>query len=816
MTTRWNGLAAHLRNTGAFALLILLAACGGSGDAGLAAPSELKYPTPTSFTVGTPIGSLAPSYQGSYVTFAITPQLPPGLTMDANGVIGGTPTAEAPTTAYTVTAANSGGMTSTQLTLTVNLPPPVVSYGNSTLLSTLSRPSSFVPTNTGGAVASWSINAALPGGLTFSTTDGSISGTATTPTAPTSYTVSAKNSGGTSTVTVIIDVAELLLDLGHATAIAQIGVTPTRALSVDVGLNWVLWNYATREEIASGMLACGPHTCNGGIAPPYHVADIAGSTYAIQVVGGVQLRSAADGSPLTTLAVPADTWALASDGSYLCSATKSALTAWGFDGRLIATRAGDYTQAALVCTPGAMRVAKGPAGAQVIETIALPSGASAVGPAFQGNFWHWFSDGGSFVTALASTVWVYSAASIQLDVRQLPPYEGIAGEGSWFWTWDSANVNIYSVGAGAAPALTVPSSVAPATSGPTVAVTDSTRGGLHILDLSQASPVDNFYPKAQGGIYAATSAQQWLISSGGPGVLVDGTTLAATPSYFGYGAPLSMVGSPARLALATASGKTFIYDAASWSVAGTLDSLEELALSADGTVLAARGHEGSNYIVRTYRLPGATPINTWTYPWSGSIYPLHVALSADGTTLAQVLLDNSGPKGQVSGVGSNVPTWSATLPASYSGTSWWPIRLAPNGSLWTTTRMLRVGFTTDIYAAGSFVTTVNGSAQAWLTNNRLLAAEYAGNAPIAYQTFDPSGASSGAVPVPSTAFGALDVQVLGADSLYQPASNSIWTVSTGTTSWVGPAPRDPSVYAGAVAGGRVIYLAGNEMVMQPQ
>ena len=51
-------------------------------------------------------------------------------------------------------------------------------------------------TNTGGAVTSWAINASLPSGLSFSTTNGSIYGTPTELWTQTSYMVWANNSGG--------------------------------------------------------------------------------------------------------------------------------------------------------------------------------------------------------------------------------------------------------------------------------------------------------------------------------------------------------------------------------------------------------------------------------------------------------------------------------------------------------------------------------------------------------------------------------------------------------------------------------------------
>ncbi|MGB1660491.1 MAG: putative Ig domain-containing protein, partial [Candidatus Poseidoniaceae archaeon] len=76
------------------------------------------------------------------------------------------------------------------------------------------RPSTIgYNTNTGGAVTSWAINASLPTGLTFSTTNGSIYGTPTELWTQTSYMVWANNSGGSSVaylnITVVDDVPTL-------------------------------------------------------------------------------------------------------------------------------------------------------------------------------------------------------------------------------------------------------------------------------------------------------------------------------------------------------------------------------------------------------------------------------------------------------------------------------------------------------------------------------------------------------------------------------------------------------------------------------
>ena len=91
-------------------------------------------------------------------------------------------------------------------------------------------------TNTGGAVTSWAINASLPTGLTFSTTNGSIYGTPTQLWTQTSYMVWANNSGGSSVaylnITVIDELPTIaytpaVLDLTNNTVSADLPLAPT-------------------------------------------------------------------------------------------------------------------------------------------------------------------------------------------------------------------------------------------------------------------------------------------------------------------------------------------------------------------------------------------------------------------------------------------------------------------------------------------------------------------------------------------------------------------------------------------------------------
>jgi hypothetical protein len=109
--------------------LLLIAAlaisCGGSSSLAppVIAPSGLSYPNAMIAIVGTAITPLSPSVIGSVSSYSVNPALPAGLSLNTlNGVISGTPTASAVKATYLITAANAGGSTTFDLSLTVSPP----------------------------------------------------------------------------------------------------------------------------------------------------------------------------------------------------------------------------------------------------------------------------------------------------------------------------------------------------------------------------------------------------------------------------------------------------------------------------------------------------------------------------------------------------------------------------------------------------------------------------------------------------------------------------------------------------------------------
>ena len=108
--------------------LMWLSACGGGrGNPGPSPmsetpPSNFSYPTPPSYVINQAIMPLVPTIQGTVASYAVSPVLPAGLSVNqGNGAIAGTPAALASKTTYTVTASNSRGSTTASVSIVVRV-----------------------------------------------------------------------------------------------------------------------------------------------------------------------------------------------------------------------------------------------------------------------------------------------------------------------------------------------------------------------------------------------------------------------------------------------------------------------------------------------------------------------------------------------------------------------------------------------------------------------------------------------------------------------------------------------------------------------
>ncbi len=162
-------------------------------------PTFLNYsPDSVVATINSMSLSESPIYSGgAVVSYSISPTLPTGVAFDTtSGKITGIPNHLLPITTYTITATNSGGFITCTFTLTVvaNVPADIT-YTPPVIKTTIDSTILAIP-NFDNTVVSYSISPSLPGGISFDTITGKISGTPTMLSHSTDYSITAKNSGG--------------------------------------------------------------------------------------------------------------------------------------------------------------------------------------------------------------------------------------------------------------------------------------------------------------------------------------------------------------------------------------------------------------------------------------------------------------------------------------------------------------------------------------------------------------------------------------------------------------------------------------------
>ncbi len=216
---------------------------GGSTTAALVitvndvAPSALEYATnPATYTKGTAVAENTPSSAGgAVVAYSVSPALPAGLSLDeATGVVSGTPTELSPEAIYLVTAENTGGSASVELSITVNdVPPSALVYAfNPVSYTRGTAVPENAPSSEGGPVTSYSVAPPLPAGLTLDALSGVLSGTPAELDSPRTYLVTARNSGGATTA-----VLELAVNDVPPTALAYSTNPATYTKGVAIAAN---------------------------------------------------------------------------------------------------------------------------------------------------------------------------------------------------------------------------------------------------------------------------------------------------------------------------------------------------------------------------------------------------------------------------------------------------------------------------------------------------------------------------------------------------------------------------------------------------
>ncbi len=216
-------------------------------DASLA-PSITLSNASQSVTSGNPISVATVTNTGGPINtngFSISPSLPTGLTFNsATGSISGIPSQSQTQRSYTITASGLGGSSTAVFTLTVAAAEtaPQISLSNS--VQTVIAGNSIITvnsTNSGGSINSsgFSISPALPSGLSFNTSTGSITGIANQLQSAQTYVVTATGIAGSSsatfTLTVTAPVAAPSISLSNSVQTVNVGTAILTAISTNSG-----------------------------------------------------------------------------------------------------------------------------------------------------------------------------------------------------------------------------------------------------------------------------------------------------------------------------------------------------------------------------------------------------------------------------------------------------------------------------------------------------------------------------------------------------------------------------------------------------
>ena len=244
--------------------------------------------------------------------------LPAGLSLDATGVISGTPTAVG-TSTFTVKASSGVNPDGTQeLSITINAAPiaPIAPTITTTSLAsaTVGATYSQILTATGDSTITWSIESdTLPSGLSLSGTTGEISGTPTTAGTST-FTVKASNG-------VNPDATQELSITINAESVAPVAptITTTSLSSGTVGISYSQTLAATGDSpitwsLASGaLLSAGLSLDATGVISGTPTA-VGTSTFTVKASNGVNPDITKELS-ITIHAVPAITYTVTFDSN---------------------------------------------------------------------------------------------------------------------------------------------------------------------------------------------------------------------------------------------------------------------------------------------------------------------------------------------------------------------------------------------------------------------------------------------------------------------------------------------------------------------
>jgi putative Ig domain-containing protein len=688
--------------------------------------------------------------------------------------------------------------------------------------------SAISPVVTGGTPAQWAISPALPAGLNFSTTTGAISGSPTQAAAAAPFAVTASNAGGASTFNLTIAVKSgTLLELGHANNVLAIRYEGTRVLSRDGRGTWALWNADGGERIAGGGLNC-TSSCESSIA-------LAGNTAVIASDTTIRVLSAIDGTALWDAPLPPGTWwTLASDGGYLAFGDIATLTVRSRAGSTLFQIAGDFAVSSAFAAAAELRLAKGPAGSNIIQRVAIPAGTSTNSAGFQGTFHSWFKDGSRFIANLGTTVWVYSIDGVQQGsgtLSALGALFNLGGNGDKVWYRSGWDLRAFTF----APTLTevaaftLPSLAGEAIfSGNTLGIPTGNSDTVSVIDLAPSTPTLTTVtaPIAQVTAYAATSATNPVFGNA-KGAMFRDVSGPTAPQLYSRGHVRSIAGSTTRFAISFSSSDVNYYDANTGTLQGVIElpssgspgfyrlPTAKLALSRDGNTLAVGqvSNDGLQSRVTLYSLPSESLIHEFTFDSPDDLIDFSMSGSGDVLSFKTGVLPGSGVSTLQVVQSDGMARYTN---ASFAGDT--PV-FSPSGAKAAyKIYPLDVGSTSRVIDGNTLAGTLPGWVSGWLEEQRLIVNTFI-LMPPNFITFngarivDPQGAVIASTPIPRIDY----FEVVSANQIYAPQLNEIRDLTSGNPVWTS-ASTDPSPgeRMGTVAGNNVVFTTGSRVRIEPR
>jgi len=173
-------------------------------------PASIVYPAETIFcTLSRNCGLNFPFYTGGLITnWNVDPELPSGLEILENGEIHGLAN-QLGDSNHTIIGSNSGGSSSTNIRIiTVHEEPSNLFYSSHFFHWLLTEPVVEIPYIEGGEITNWSVEPPLPAGLYFNPNNGSIIGIPSETHAIREHYITAINTGGSITTTILLSVQD--------------------------------------------------------------------------------------------------------------------------------------------------------------------------------------------------------------------------------------------------------------------------------------------------------------------------------------------------------------------------------------------------------------------------------------------------------------------------------------------------------------------------------------------------------------------------------------------------------------------------------